>query len=243
MIVKTEGIVLRNYDYRETSKIASFYTWDHGKMRGVLKGIRKDPRKFGSYVDKFSVNDIVYYQYRKTDLHLISQCDLKQFFFPVRQDYKRNLAANYITELVDAVMPVEQPNQPVYTLMLQALNALETIQDISKLVYIFQIKILALSGFSPHIDACVKCNRPISGKVRFSLRSGGLICPSCPTQEQSFTLISRGTIATMLYVERNKWEKSLKLGMTKTVKKELKYILNHFLVYHLEKRIKSAKYL
>jgi DNA repair protein RecO (recombination protein O) len=243
MIVKTEGIVLRNYDYRETSKIASFYTWDHGKMRGVLKGIRKDPRKFGSHVDKFSVNDIVYYQYRKTDLHLISQCDLKQFFFPVRQDYKRNLAANYITELVDAVMPVEQPNQPVYTLMLQALNALETIQDISKLVYIFQIKILALSGFSPHIDACVKCNRPISGKVRFSLRSGGLICPSCPTQEQSFTLISRGTIATMLYVERNKWEKSLKLGMTKTVKKELKYILNHFLVYHLEKRIKSAKYL
>ena len=145
------------------------------------------PRKFGSNIDKFSVNDIVYYKYSKTDLHLISQCDLKHFFFPIRQDYKRNLAANYILELVDAIMPVEHPNKRVYKLMLQALNSLETIKDITKLIHSFQIKMLALSGFSPHIDACVKCNKAISEKVRFSLKSGGLICPSCPTQERSFT--------------------------------------------------------
>ena len=108
MIIKTEGIVLKTIDLRETSRIAFFFTRDHGKVKGVLKGIRKDPKKFGSHIDKFSVNEIVYYQYRNSDIHLVSQCDLKQFFFPVRQDYKRNIAANYMLELVNIIMPTEE---------------------------------------------------------------------------------------------------------------------------------------
>src|SRR3989338_2370005 len=66
MILKTEAIVLKSFAFRETSRIATFFTKDYGKVKGVLKGIRSNPRKFGSYLDKFSVNDIVYYQYRRS---------------------------------------------------------------------------------------------------------------------------------------------------------------------------------
>lgn len=243
MILQTEGIVLKTFDFRETSRIATFFTRDYGKVKGVLKGIRKDPKKFGSYLDKFSVNDIVYYQYRKSDLHLISQCDLKQFFFPVRQDYKRNVAAHYMLELVDCIMPAEYPSPKVYSLMLHYLNALGTIFDIDKLVHIFQIKILLLSGFRPHIDSCLRCRRKVTGRARFSLNSGGLICPDCPAHDSDFFTVSKGAIASMFHIEQNGWSESLRLGLTKTVRKELKYILNNFLVYHLEKRIKAAAYL
>ena len=37
MIVKTEGIVLKSFDFRETSRIATFFTRDFGKVKGVLK--------------------------------------------------------------------------------------------------------------------------------------------------------------------------------------------------------------
>ena len=121
MILQTEGIVLKNFDFRETSKIAVFFTQEYGQVKGVLKGIRKDHRKFGSNVDKFSVNDIVYYQYRNSDLHLISQCDLKAFFFPIRSDIKKTMAANYVLELVDAIIPVQEPNKVVYLLMMDYL--------------------------------------------------------------------------------------------------------------------------
>lgn len=243
MIIQTEGIVLKTFDFRETSRIGTFFTKNYGKVKGVLKGVRKDSKKFGSSIDKFSVNDIVYYEYRRSDLHLISQCDLKQFFFSIRQNYKRNVAANYMLELVDIVMPAEHPNRKVYRLMLNYLESLETVEDIDKLVHIFQIKILLLSGFRPHIDACVKCHKQIDGGARFSLRAGGLICVCCPTTETNFMTISRGTVASMLHIEQNEWSKSLRLGLTKTVRKELKYILNNFLVYHLGRKIKSAKYL
>ncbi|MBF0521599.1 MAG: DNA repair protein RecO [Candidatus Omnitrophica bacterium] len=243
MIIKTEAIVLKAFDYRETSRIARFFTKDYGKVSGVLKGIRKDPKKFGSHVDKFSVNDIVYYQYRNSDLHLISQCDLKQFFFPIRQDYKRSLAANYSLELVDVIMPTEQKNVEIYQLMLDYFKNLETVKDVDKLVHIFQIKVLLGSGFRPHIDSCVRCERKVHDHVRFSLSLGGLVCPNCPTTEAHVTAISQGTISSMLHIEQGDWPQCLRLGLTDLVRKELKYLLNNFLVYHLGKRIKTAKYL
>lgn len=243
MIIHTKGIVLKTFDFRETSRIATFFTKSHGKVKGVLKGIRKDFKKFGSSIDRFSINDIVYYQYSRSDLHLISQCDLIQFFFSIRQDYKRNVAANYMLELVDTIMPAEYPNKKVYQLMLDFLEELEVVKDIDKLIHIFQIKILALSGFRPHIDACVKCRKVVEGRARFSLKAGGLICSHCPTNESHFLMISKGTIASILHIEKNNWLKSVQLGLTNTVRKELKYILNNFLVYHLGRKIKAAKYL
>ena len=243
MILKSEAIVLKSFDFRETSRIATFFTKDYGKVKGVLKGIRKDPRKFGSSVDRFTVNDIVYYHYSRSDLHLISHCDLKAFFFPVRQDYKRTVAANYALELVDAIVPVEQANVKVYELLLDFLKTLETIKDLNKLVHIFQIKILLHSGFRPHLDSCVKCEKKIRKRARFSHKLGGLICDSCPTNETNFTLISQGTVLSILHIEQSSWAHALKLGLTKSVTQELKYTLNNFLVYHLEKYIKASKYL
>ena len=243
MIIKTQGIVLKSFDFRETSRIATFFTLDRGKVSGVLKGIRKDHRKFGSSVDRFSVNDIVYYQYRNSDLHLISQCDLRQFFYPVRQDLKKSMAASYMSELVNALMPVEEENSSVYELMMDFLKNLEEDADIDQLVHMLQIKMLLLSGFRPHLDACVICARQMESDARFSLKEGGLVCEHCPSPDLEVHRISRGTVASILHVENNAWDNCRKLKFTEMVKKELKYVLNNFLVFHLGRRLKSAKYL
>ena len=58
MILKTEAIVLKTFDLRETSRIAVFFTENYGKVKGVLKGIRADHKKFGSNLDKFSAGQV-----------------------------------------------------------------------------------------------------------------------------------------------------------------------------------------
>lgn len=243
MIAKTEGIVLKTFDFRETSRIATFFTRDYGKLKGILKGIRKDSRKFGSYVDRCSVNDIVFYHYRNSDLHLISQCDLKEYFLPIQQEYKRSLAAHYALELINILMPAEEANSIIYQLILDYLRSLQTQKDIDKLVYLFQIKILQSSGFRPYLDSCLKCQKKVVSKAKFSLRSGGLLCQSCLSLSGEAMAISQGTIASIVHIEKNTWPEAIRLGLTSTVKKELKYILNNFLVYHLEKSLKTSRYL
>src|SRR5271169_1983322 len=163
MIVKTEGIVLKTFDFRETSRIATFFTRDFGKVKGVLKGIRKDPQKFGSSIEKFSVNDIVYYQYRNSDLHLVSHCDMKDFFAGLRRDLERMTAASYASELIDTLMPPEEVNLEIYQLTQSFLKSLQSTKDVAKLVQTFQIKVLSLSGFQPHLETCVRCARKVTG--------------------------------------------------------------------------------
>jgi len=243
-IIQTQAVVLKAYDLRETSRIAVFFTKDHGKVTGVLKGIRKDPKKFGSSLERFSVNDIVYYQYRNSDMHLVSQCDMRSFFYPVRQDLKRSMAAVYGLELVQLMMPPEMENRRIYSLLLDFLESLQDAKDIDALVRLFQIKVLLFSGFRPHLDACVHCKKKIQGKTRasFSMKEGGLICFSCQVQDRTLHAISPGTVATILHVEGASWPECRKLRLTATGREELRYILNNFLVFHLGKKIKSAKY-
>lgn len=243
MIVQTQGIVLKRFDFRETSQIATFFTRDHGKVTGVLKGIRKDHKKFGSTIDKFSVNDIVYYAHRDSDIHLVGQCDLKVFFFKIRQDMKRTMAASYMIELVDAIMPVEEKNTDIYHLMTEYLNLLEDVDDVNKLVHAFQIKILLLSGFRPFLDSCVICQKKITPKMQFSMKLGGLLCEDCRANDNTATPLSRGAVASLLHIERYALKDVVRLKLTALTRKELKYILNNFLVYHIERHIKTGRYI
>jgi len=242
-IISTEAIVLRTVDLRETSRIAFFFTQQSGKVTGVLKGIRKDPKKFGSSLEKFSVNDIVYYQYRNSDIHLVSACDMKEFFVGIREDARRITAGEYAAELVNRVMLAEQKNEGVYKLLRAFYRSLENERDIGRLVHMFQIKFLAFSGFKPHIDSCVVCGEGIGDRPRFSMHRGGLVCARCQGKDTAMVPVSKGVIATLLYIERESWSGCLKLAMPAAIKQELKRILNSFLVYHLEKNIRSAQYL
>ncbi len=243
MTLKTEAIVLKRMDFRETSRIVTFFTKDYGKLKGILKGIRKDHKKFGSSVDHFSLNDIIYYPSRQSDLHLVSHCDLRDGFLPIRGDIHKMLATEYVLELVDAMMPLEQGNRDIYQLMLDYLASVGTVRDFLKLICIFQIKVLLYSGFKPHLDSCLQCGGDISGQARFSLKSGGLICLRCKSKDGEVTLVFPGTVASILYIERNPWSRCLKLGLTERIKGQLLFILNNFLVFHLDRELKAMKYL
>ncbi len=243
MIAKTEGIVLKSFDFRESSRIATFLTRDFGKVKGILKGIRKDPRKFGSSLDRFSVNDIVYYQYRNSDIHLVSHCDMKEFFHGFRRDLKRLTAASYASELLDALVMAEEENVQIYELMQNFLNSLQTVKDINKLVHIFQIKVLLLSGFRPHLDSCVRCQKKITGTTCFSMALGGLVCAYCKTPAGDVVAITKGTVASIMHIEESLWPAALRLGLSERIKKEFKYVLNHFLVFHLERHLQSTRFL
>ena len=243
MILSTEAIILKSFDFRETSRIATFFTRDFGKVKGVLKGIRKDPRKFGSSVERFSLNDIVYYQYRHSEIHLVSHCDMKDYYFGIREDLKRMTAAHYATELVDAVMPVEQENQEVYALMGAYLKSLQQADDISKVVHMFQIKMLQLSGFKPHLESCLRCLRQVHDRARFSLKLGGLVCAQCKDPGAEALPISKGAIASIIHIQQTPWAKAMQLGLSGPIKGELKYVLNHFLVFHLDRHLRATRFL
>jgi len=242
-IHKTEAIVLKGFNFRETSLIVDLYTRDFGKISGLLKGIRTDPAKFASNLDLFSYNDVIFYQKINSSLHLVSQVDKKDGFDAVRRDITKAGVASFMMELLSALMPVEDKNEDVFNLSLACLNELGGINYPEKIMTIFKIKMLSLSGFKPHFDSCVSCGDKVMGESRFSLVLGGLLCQGCSCKDPASRSIYRGTVASILHIERNDVKSNLNLGMNPQIKKELEFILNAFLNFHLEKELKSQRVL
>lgn len=242
-IDKACGLILNKRDLRETSIIVDFYTQEFGKISGILKGIRTQPEKFASNLELFSLNEIIFYRKTHSSLHLVSQADKISNFTGVRGNIERAATAGFMMELISSVMQPEDKNEEVFHLALDSLKELETNYNPEKIATIFKIKMLNLSGFRPHFDSCVSCMDRITGQSKFSLSCGGLLCPRCMAKDPGSRSIFRGTIATVLHIERNSFAASLNLGMNPQIRKELGLILNSFLNFHLGKELKSQKLL
>ena len=242
-IHKTEAIVLNRRDFRETSTIADFFTRDFGKISGLLKGIRDDPAKFATNLEIFSHNEIIFYRKRNSSLHLVSQADKMNNFDNIRQDIVRTGLGCFMMELLGAIMPQEDKNEDIFDLAMNCLRELEVTRNHDKIMTIFKIKMLSLSGFKPHLDSCVTCGGRVLGLSKFSLMLGGLLCPKCYPKDNTARSIFRGTVASILHIEKNDFRNNLNLGMNPQIKKELELILNAFLNFHLERELKSQKVL
>jgi DNA repair protein RecO (recombination protein O) len=237
------GLVLNKRDLRETSIIVDFYTKEFGKISGILKGIRTEPEKFASNLEPFSLNEIIFYRKTHSSLHLVSQADKLDNFTRARHSIERTTTAGFMMELIGSIMQLEDKNEEVFNLALASLKELETNYNPEKIATIFKIKMLKLSGFKPHFDSCVSCLKKIMGQSKFSLSLGGLLCPYCMPKDLSSRAIFRGTVATILHIERNNFHTSLSLGMNPQIKKELDLILNAFLNFHLGHELRSQKLL
>ncbi len=239
MIISTPAFVLKSYDFRETSKIAVFYTKDHGKVKGILKGIRKDHKKFGSTLPLLSLNHLVFYHKRSSEIHLVGQCDLIDDFGLFRGELKNFGFSHYAAELADMLMPLEDPQIAIFELIFDFLNTLKTRAEDAR--HAFQVKMLALSGFKPHFDSCVSCSSALPREAYFSHKRGGILCSRClPVDRQAEPILS-GTIATIRYIEKTPWAHCLRLHMHQTVRHQLEALLKGFIQFHVGRVLKSDK--
>lgn len=239
MICSTPAFVLKTFDFRETSKIAVFYSKELGKFKGLLKGIRRDPKKFSSILSPLSFNHVIVYKKRASDLHLVSQCDLLDDFGLTRPDLKSFGFSCHIAELVDLLMPLEDANHQVFDLMTLFLKTLNDSRQDTR--FVFQIKILALSGFKPHLDSCLSCEVKILKDAYFSYAKGGLLCARCLFQDKNAEPILQGAISTILYVEKCTWQNCLRISMLSSVKNQLERILDCFVRFHAGKALKTNR--
>ena len=236
-IHKAEAIVLSTQNFRQTSLIANFYTREFGKLAGLLKGIREDSKKFNSNLDTLSINEIIFYKKVKSSFHLISQCDLKRDFRLIKGNLDKVKKALLLIKLVDILTIEEDKNENIFDLTLACLEQLENSCDLDKILLIFKIKLLDFCGFKPHLDSCVCCNNKIIAQAKFSLKLGGLLCERCLIKDTKSRTVFRGSVASILYIEKNDFENVLRLGMNQAIKRELGQILDAFLEFHLDKKL------
>ncbi|MGH7198338.1 MAG: DNA repair protein RecO [Candidatus Omnitrophota bacterium] len=244
---KTLAFVLKTQDYRDTSLLGSFYTKDHGKIRGIVKGIRGAAR-FGSTLEPFSLNEILFYRRRRGgDLHQVTQIDLVQLFPELREDLERLAYASYFAELLNELVEVEDANPGIFELMTDSLRFLATGASCKRSARIFEVKLLDLLGFMPEIRACVKCQAKDPQPAYFSVSLGGIQCKKCRDlrgeNDGAGILVSKGALNFLEHVRRSGVQELYNVKVSQEVGGELGRILRRFVDFHLSNKLKTVTFL
>ena len=230
---------------RETSAILTFYTRDFGKIKGIVRGVRGSRQQSGGAAYEIcALDEIVFYERRKSEVFTVSQCDLVEFFAPVRESLERLAYAAYMAELLDSVTALSDKNGDVFELTLNSLRLLAGESSAKRVTRIFEIKLLHLLGIMPTLAFCSGCGKKIdAGGARFSLRHGGLICKNClDTDRQAFPVLA-GTVNFIEHIRNSPFEKVARVKVAAQVGRELESILRKFLDYHIERRLRTVEFL
>ena len=174
-LYRDQGIVLRTWRLGESDRIVNLLTERHGKVRAVVKGVRKTKSRFGARLEPMVHCSLLFYEGRELDI--VTQAEVVEFFRPVREDLGRLSKAASLLEATDQVCQERHANPRLFAMLLGGLRALAA-HDAPLLVPAFFLKLLSTEGFHPLLDECASCGGRY-GLVAFDLAQGGVMCGSC----------------------------------------------------------------
>ena len=232
MIEKDIGFVLRRYNFRESSIIATLFTWRFGKITGIFKGFYPYRKEFTSSLDIFSLNEFIFYP-KKSQLWLVSFADLI-YDYPFLRDNisKAKLAATFF-RLIDRTFGLWESNPSVFQFLKDTLYWLHS-EDETKVFLVFLIKFLTLSGFKPEFNRCLSCKSLLEEDIFFSASGGGLVCSDCSSGVSDAEMISKDTTSSFRYIQNNDIPLVWRLSLTVHCQRQMHYILQRFLLYHVD---------
>jgi DNA repair protein RecO (recombination protein O) len=230
-LYRDRGIVLRTHKLGEADRIVIVLSRDHGKIRAVAKGVRKTKSRFGGRLEPLSHVDLLLYQGRELDI--VTQADTIDAFAPVRDDFDRLARAVSMLEAADQVALEREPNAELYRMLAGALREL-AVRDAPLVVPAFFLKLLALEGFRPQVEACGACGRTDS-LVSWAVTEGGLRCaahrqglPISPEAVAMVQDILGGQLGAALNQPRS------------AATAEIDHLAVKVLEHHLERRLRSV---
>ncbi|UCD15170.1 MAG: DNA repair protein RecO, partial [Candidatus Omnitrophota bacterium] len=200
MIEKDLGFVIKRRDFRETSVIADIYTLRFGRITGILKGFYTLKKEFSSPLDILTINEFVFYP-KKRQIWLVSFVDFVCGYSFLRQDLPRSKIAALFCDLIDKTMQLWDKNSSVFYLLKDCLDWLAKEEDY-RVLYVFLIKFLTISGFKPQFHCCIVCHNELEDEISFSISRGGLVCSRCCGAITDSKRISKETSSSLLYIQQ-----------------------------------------
>src|SRR3954470_10270307 len=97
---KALAVVLRTTDWSESSRIATLWTREFGKVRALAKGGRRLKSSFENALDLLTVCSIVLLRKSSGSLDLLTEAQVRERFSPLRHDLQALYGAYYTAELL-----------------------------------------------------------------------------------------------------------------------------------------------
>ena len=179
---RATALVVRTTDWSETSRIATLWTREFGKLRVLAKGGRRLKSNFEVALDLLTVCNVVVLRKSSGGLDLLTEAQVAERFPKLRTSLPALYAAYYVAELLSDGTEDLDPHPALFDATLAALRELgDAGPQTGPRLAAYELTWLHELGYSPALDACAACGRAVGGRPAFSAAAGGVglsdVCP------------------------------------------------------------------
>lgn len=236
-LVKTEGIILGETNYSESSKILKVLTKDYGMISIMSKGCRNIKSKLRSVSTIFTYGDFHLY-YKEQGISTLVGVDLKNTFLNLQKDISKISYASYLLDLTEQVLKHTE-NDNIYQLLTSTLEKINEGYNTQALANILELKYLDFLGIRPILDCCSICGNQ-TDIVTISAETGGYICKNCHRDEKVYSDKTIKLIRMFYYVDISK---ITKLEIKEESLKELNEFIHDYYDRYSGLYLKSKNFL
>ena len=227
--------MLRTQKLGEADRIVTLLTRQHGRVRGVARGVRKTTSRIGARLEPFTHVDVQLYEGRSLDT--VSQVEAIEAHGPqLSVDYARYTAGTAMLETAERLTPEErEPALPQYVLLVAGLRALVAADHDSDLILdSYLLRSLSIAGWSPSFADCARCGLPGPHRA-FSIPAGGMVCAAC--RPPGSAAPSEATVMLLGALLSGDWDTAD--ASEARERREASGLIAAFLQWHVERGLRS----
>lgn len=184
MIYQHKGIMIRQTNYSESSRIITILTEDGAQVPLMARGFNKTKSPF--IVLRQGLKEVLFTYNRFKGMGMLNEVDVIQPFKRVNGDFVIYTYASYIMELITRALEEEMQQASFYRLMIKSLSLLEAESEPAGVVSFAAIKMLPYYGGQINVDECAVCggtDRSLFSHYSFNYHS--VLCARCIDEETS----------------------------------------------------------
>ena len=236
-IVKTEGIVVGETNYSESSKILRIFTKEYGLISVMSKGCRNIKSKLRGVSSKLVYANF-HINYKKDGISTLISADTINTLRNILIDIDKISYVTYILDLTEQIYKHSYDND-IYNILINVIKKINENYDYETLTYIYEIKLLDYLGIRPNIDECSICGNT-KNILTISVDDGGYICSNCYKNEKIYSAKTIQLIRMFFYIDL---DKITKLDIKDETKKEINEFISEYYDKYSGLYLKSKSFL
>jgi DNA repair protein RecO (recombination protein O) len=211
---KATAIVLRTTDWSESSRIATLWTRELGKVRALAKGGRRLKSSFDTALDLLTVCGIVLLRKSSGSLDLLTEAQVIRRFDRLRNDLGALYAGYYVAELLADWTQELDPHPALFDEALATLGELGGPGvEIGPRVMRFEMVFLDELGYRPSLDRCAGCQGELPpARLAFGPAAGGALCPGCARGHRDHRPLSPAALGMLRGLAGDGWRREWPAG-------------------------------
>lgn len=239
---ETEAIVLRTYRLGEADKIVSLFTRQMGRLRAVASGAQRTKTRYGGTLEPLSYIRLWVFERENRDLLRVNSTELVESFFDMQKDYRTQVAAQYLVEVTERMLPEREVNERAFRLLVTVARAMKQSGEIDRPLVYFNYWLLRLAGFLPSLDRCCVCGRALGTEPGYyGAGSEGLMCRDCRGSDRIEVSAEARVLASSAHGQAiDRW---MGAGSASMGVREVRRFLEELIEAHAEKKLVTRELL